>query len=68
MGGKPLNQPIVGMDAMGDEQGYHFEAAHGGGFDFSAATLLGSMGGKSLSAPVIGMAASGSGDGVVCGY
>ncbi len=52
-----LVQPIVGMEALPNGQGYRFEAADGGVFDFGQASFAGSMGGQPLAAPVVGMAA-----------
>ena len=51
-----LNQPIVGMEALGNGQGYRFEAADGGVFSFGQATFDGSTGGQPLVAPIVGMA------------
>ena len=45
------------MEALPDGQGYRFEAADGGVFDFGQANFTGSMGGHALVAPVVGMAA-----------
>ncbi len=56
MGGKPLNQPIVGMAATPDGGGYWEVAADGGIFTFGDAPYLGSMGGTPLNQPVVGMA------------
>ncbi|MGH9092257.1 MAG: hypothetical protein ACRDZR_12910, partial [Acidimicrobiales bacterium] len=58
MGGKPLNQPIVGMAATPTAQGYWQVAADGGLFAFGSARFYGSMGGKPLNQPIVGMAAS----------
>jgi hypothetical protein len=51
-----LFQPIVGMEALGNGQGYRFEAADGGVFSFGQASFDGSTGGQSLVAPIVGMA------------
>ena len=48
MGGKPLNQPIVGMASTPDGKGYWEVASDGGIFAFGDATFYGSMGGKPL--------------------
>jgi hypothetical protein len=54
MGGKPLNKPVVGMQATADGSGYRLVATDGGMFCFDA-RYYGSMGGKSLNKPVVGM-------------
>ena len=46
MGGKPLNQPIVGMAATPDGKGYWVVASDGGIFSFGDAQFYGSMGGQ----------------------
>ena len=56
MGGKPLNQPIVGMAAMPNGLGYWEVASDGGIFTFGAAAFYGSMGGHPLNKPIVGMA------------
>ena len=58
MGGKPLNQPIVGMTTTLDGGGYWMVASDGGIFSFGDAVFSGSMGGKPLNAPVVGIAAA----------
>ena len=58
MGGKPLNQPIVGMATTLDGGGYWMVASDGGIFSFGDAVFSGSMGGKPLNAPVVGIAAA----------
>jgi hypothetical protein len=63
MGGKPLNQPIVGMAMTPDGGGYWEVAADGGIFAFGDATFYGSMGGKPLNQPIVGMAATPDGRG-----
>jgi hypothetical protein len=55
MGGKPLNQPIVGMAPTGDRVGYFEVASDGGMFAFGDAAFQGSMGGKALNKPIVGM-------------
>ncbi len=56
MGGKVLNQPVVGMAATPDGSGYWLVAADGGIFSFGDARFSGSMGGTPLNRPVVGMA------------
>jgi hypothetical protein len=56
MGGKPLNQPIVGMATTHDGGGYWEVASDGGLFSFGDAKFYGSMGGVALDAPIVGMA------------
>ncbi len=56
MGGKPLDQPIVGMTAAPTGQGYWEVAADGGIFSFGSALFHGSMAGEPLNRPVAGMA------------
>jgi hypothetical protein len=59
MGGRPLNQPIVGMAAAPDGRGYWLVAADGGIFAFgSSAPFHGSMGGERLNHPVVDMYAT----------
>ncbi len=58
MGGKPLNQPIVGMAATPNGLGYWEVASDGGIFTFGAAAFYGSMGGQSIPAPVVAMAST----------
>jgi hypothetical protein len=57
-GGSPINQPVVGMAATPDGNGYWLVASDGGIFAFGDATFYGSMGGSPLNQPVIGIAAS----------
>jgi len=57
MGGKPINQPIVGIAADPRTGGYWEVASDGGLFAFNA-PFFGSMGGKPLNAPVVGMVAT----------
>ena len=63
MGGFHLNQPIVGMAATPDGQGYWEVAADGGIFSFGDAHFFGSMGGFHLNQPIVGMAATPDGQG-----
>ena len=50
MGGRPLNQPVVGMASTPDGKGYWLVAADGGIFSFGDAVFHGSMGGIPLNA------------------
>jgi hypothetical protein len=63
MGGKQLNQPVVGMAATPDGDGYWLVASDGGIFTFGDAGFYGSMGGQHLNQPVVGMAATPDGNG-----
>jgi SpoIID/LytB domain protein len=63
MGGKPLDQPIVGIATTADHAGYWQAAADGGIFSFGDAQFMGSMGGQPLVAPVVGIAATPTGGG-----
>ncbi len=63
MGGKPLDEPIVGMAATPDGAGYWEVAADGGIFSYGDARFFGSMGGKPLNEPIVGMAATPDGAG-----
>jgi photosystem II stability/assembly factor-like uncharacterized protein len=58
MGGKPLNQNIVGMASTPDGKGYWEVASDGGLFAFGDAAFYGSMGGQPLNKPIVGMAAT----------
>jgi hypothetical protein len=51
----PLNQPIVGMAATSDGQGYWMVATDGGIFAFGDAAFHGSMGGHPLNQPIVGI-------------
>ncbi len=57
MGGKVLNEPVVGMASDATTGGYWEVASDGGIFSFGA-PFLGSMGGIALNEPVVGMAAA----------
>ena len=57
MGGKPLNQPIVGLASTPDGGGYWEVASDGGLFAFGDAGFYGSMGGRPLNKPIVGMTA-----------
>jgi PQQ-like domain len=63
MGGRPLNQPIVGMAATPTSGGYWEVASDGGLFAFGNAQFFGSMGGRPLNQPVVGMASTPTGGG-----
>jgi len=63
MGGKPLNEPVVGMASTPGGGGYWLVASDGGIFSFGDAKFYGSMGGKLLNEPVVGMAATPTGKG-----
>ncbi len=63
MGGRPLNQPVVGIAATPDGGGYWLVAADGGVFAFGDAGFFGSMGGRPLNQPVVGIAATPDGGG-----
>jgi ribosomal protein L24E len=63
MGGKPLNQPIVGIAATPTGGGYYEVASDGGIFAFGNAQFYGSMGGKPLNKPIVGMASTPTGGG-----
>jgi large repetitive protein len=63
MGGKPLNQPIVGMTAMPTAKGYWEVASDGGLFAFGNAGFYGSMGGKPLNEPIVAMTSTPTGHG-----
>ena len=58
MGGKHLNEPIVGMASTSDGGGYWMVASDGGIFTFGDAKFYGSMGGKPLNDPIVGMTPS----------
>jgi hypothetical protein len=57
LSGKTLNQPVVGMAATKDANGYWLVASDGGIFTFGDAGYYGSEGGAHLNKPVVGMAA-----------
>ena len=62
-GGAHLNQPIVGMAATPDGQGYWLVARDGGIFTYGDAGFFGSHGGAHLNQPIVGMAANLDGQG-----
>jgi len=55
-GGAPLNHPVVGMAATGDDGGYWLVASDGGIFNYGDAGFFGSAGGIALNKPIVGMA------------
>ena len=63
MGGKHLNEPVVGMAPSVGGQGYWLVASDGGIFSFGNARFYGSMGGTPLNKPIVGMAATPTGRG-----
>jgi hypothetical protein len=63
MGGRPLNQPIVGMAPTPSGRGYWLVARDGGIFSFGDAQFHGSTGGVHLNKPIVAMAASPSSGG-----
>ena len=63
MGGKPLNQPIVGAASTPDRGGYWQVARDGGIFSFGNAQFYGSTGNITLNQPIVGMAALPNGRG-----
>jgi hypothetical protein len=63
MGGKRLNQPIVGMASTPTGHGYWLVARDGGIFSFGDARFRGSTGGIKLNKPIVAMAASPTGGG-----
>ena len=60
MGGKPLNQPIVGAAPTSIGLGYHLVASDGGIFTFGDATFYGSTGSLALEKPIVSGTAPGS--------
>ncbi|HEX3461134.1 MAG TPA: hypothetical protein VHT49_09530 [Acidimicrobiales bacterium] len=58
-----LNQPIVGLAATPDGQGYWLVSGDGGVFTFGDAGFHGSVGGSALNNPIVGMAATRDGQG-----
>jgi hypothetical protein len=60
MGGRHLNQPVVGIASTLDNAGYWLVASDGGVFAFSA-PFRGSMGSVTLNRPVDGLVAYGNG-------
>jgi hypothetical protein len=62
-GGAPLNKPIVGMAATGDNGGYWLVASDGGIFAYGDAGFYGSTGAIHLNKPIVGMAPTPDGNG-----
>jgi hypothetical protein len=60
---KPLNRPIVGMAATGDDGGYWLVASDGGIFTYGDAPYFGSTGAIHLNKPIVGMAVTPDGGG-----
>ena len=58
MGGKPLNEPMVGGAQVTGQPGYWTVASDGGVFSFGSAGFYGSTGGTHLNAPIVGMAST----------
>jgi hypothetical protein len=63
LSGVQLAQPIVGMAATPDGQGYWLVASDGGIFTYGDAQFFGSTGATHLNQPVVGMAATPDGRG-----
>jgi hypothetical protein len=63
MGGRHLNQPIVGIAATPTGHGYWLVARDGGIFTFGDATYHGSTGGLKLNQPIVGMTSTATGNG-----
>ena len=63
MAGRPLNKPIVSVDATPTGKGYWEVASDGGVFAFGDAEFQGSMTSASLHSPIVGMTATSSGNG-----
>jgi hypothetical protein len=63
LSGLRLSQPIVGMAATPDGQGYWLVASDGGIFTFGDARFYGSTGAIHLNQPIVGMAATSDGQG-----
>jgi hypothetical protein len=55
MGGRSLEQPVVGIAATPDGKGYWEVASDGGIFSFGDASFYGSMGGRPLARPIVSM-------------
>jgi hypothetical protein len=63
MGGRHLNQPIVGIAATATNRGYWLVAADGGVFSFGDASFYGSTGSLKLNRPIVGMLPTPTGHG-----
>lgn len=57
IGGRPLNQPILGMAPTSTGRGYWLVARDGGIFAFGDAVFFGSTGYLKLNQPIVSMAA-----------
>jgi hypothetical protein len=62
-GGRPLNEPVVGMASTPSGKGYWLVARDGGLFAYGDAAFYGSTGGTRLNSPIVGMAATPTGRG-----
>jgi hypothetical protein len=62
-GGKPLNEPVVGIASTPDGKGYWEVASDGGIFTFGSAGFFGSTGSLRLNKPVVGIASTPDGKG-----
>jgi hypothetical protein len=58
MGATHINEPVVGIAATPDGNGYWEVAADGGIFAFGDAGFHGSMGATHIDRPVVGLAAT----------
>jgi hypothetical protein len=63
LSGVHLTQPIIGMAATPDGQGYWLVASDGGIFAYGDAQFFGSTGAMHLNEPIVGMAATPDGQG-----
>ncbi|HEX4905551.1 MAG TPA: matrixin family metalloprotease [Acidimicrobiales bacterium] len=63
MQGKPLAQPVVGIDGTHTGKGYWLVARDGGIFSFGDATFYGSTGAMRLNQPIVGITATPTGKG-----
>jgi ribosomal protein L24E len=63
MGGRHLNQPIVGIASTPNGKGYWEVASDGGIFAFGDPAFYGSMGGRHLNRPIVGIASTPDGKG-----
>jgi hypothetical protein len=61
--GTHLNQPLVGLAATGDQQGYWMVASDGGVFSYGDAHFYGSTGNIHLNRPIVGLTATSGGQG-----
>ncbi len=63
MGGKHLNQPVLGMERTKSGNGYWLFASDGGIFTFGDAHFYGSLGGRPPPSPIVAMQRTASGKG-----